>query len=226
VRDKKMGIFSSKQKISTEDFCRNFYEQFVFAPELRGVTLWNVMCETDYKLIADADPHFRKVDIDDWKLEMQALYLEVVALAWLHNLKDKFAPIQSDFTKHYLEEKGVDDVWQLMGDYNQAIARASASGYNPNHRIGRAGITMLNLTRVSLAKEWNQLGYSLDAIGRAANRFGSQAVWRAVLTSLSFTLTKRLEYEANDEARLIIIAIIQGFYDGASEAIKGVKIVS
>jgi len=220
-----MGFFLYKSKISTDNFCKNIYDQLVFAPELRGVDLWKVMCETNYKMITDADPQFRKVDIEDLTSEMRALYLEVVGLAWLHHVKDKFAPIQSEFTKQYLKDKGVSELWQTMEDYNQATARATTSGYNPNSRTGRAGITFLNQVRANLFDEWYKLGYSADASTRAANRFGSKQVWKAVLTCLSVTLTKRLGYEVNDDARMKIIFIIQGFFDGASESIKSVKIV-
>jgi len=35
-----MGFFSSKCKISTDYFCRKFYDQFVFATELHGMDMW------------------------------------------------------------------------------------------------------------------------------------------------------------------------------------------
>jgi len=50
-----MGFFSNKRKISTDDFCREFYDQYIFASELHGRDMWQTLCEKYYQTIADTD---------------------------------------------------------------------------------------------------------------------------------------------------------------------------
>jgi hypothetical protein len=222
-----MGFFSRKRKISTKEFCQEFYDQFVFPPELRGIDMWQVGCETFYKSIADADPQFRKVDIVHLTSEMRAIRLEVIGIAWLHHVEVKFALLQSEFTKRYLEEKGASNVWETMEDYNQAIARSTTLGHDPNSRFGRANLAFLYKRRADFFDEWFKSAYAPDAIARAANRFGCETAWKsgAAHTCLSFMLTNRLGCEVNDDARMRIIFILQGFFEGASDSLKNVKIV-
>ena len=114
-----------------------------------------------------------------------------------------------------------------MENYNQATARSTTGGHDPNSRKGRDYITFVNQMRVELFDNWVKLGYDPKAVARASNRLGSETPWKSkrVHTYLAFALTDKLDCEVNDEAMFRISAFIQGFYAGASEAIKEVKIV-
>jgi len=225
--DISMGLFSRKRKVSTEEFCTEFYDKSIFSPDLDGVDPWEVFCETSYKSIAEADPTFGQVDISALISELRALRLEVFGIAWLHHVNDKFAPDQSEFTKLYLEKHGLADIWESMENYNQATARSAKGGNDPNSRRGRGYITYLNQFRLILFEKWVKLGYDPKAVARASNRLGSETPWKStrVHTYLAFALTDKLDCKVNDEAIFRISAIIQGFYEGASESIKEVKIV-
>ena len=48
----------------------------------------------------------------------------------------------------------------------------------------------------------------------------------AKIQGQSFALTRQLQSEINEEARKILIAIIQGYFDGVSEELGKVKIIS
>lgn len=222
-----MGLFSRKRKISTIEFCTEFYNQSIFSPDIGGMDPWKTFCETFYKSIAEVDPAFGKVDISALISELRALRLEVFGIAWLHHVNDKFAPGQSEFTKHYLEENRIADIWESMENYNQATARSTTGAHDPNSRIGRGNLVYLNQRRVELFDEWSKLGYDPKAVARMANRLGSDTAWKTnrVHVYLSFALTDQLKCEVNDEARPRILAIIQGFYEGSSESIKEVKIM-
>ena len=222
-----MGLFLRKGKVSTEEFCAEFYDQSIFSPNIGGVDPWKSFCETFYKSIAEADPIFGQVDISALISELRALRLEVFGIAWFHHVNNKFAPDQSEFTKSYLEERGLTDIWERMENYNQATARSTAGGYDSNSRSGHGHLVYLNQKRADIFDEWLELGYDPKTVARAANRLGSDTAWKSnrVHVYLSFALTDKLGCEVNDEARPRILAIIQGFYEGASESIKEVKIV-
>ena len=222
-----MGLFSRKRKVSTEEFCTEFYDQSIFLSDIGGFDPWVTVCKTSHKSIAEVDPTFEQVDLSAFTFELRALRLEVFGIAWFHCVKDKFVPDQSEFTKCYLEEHGFADIWESMEDYNQATARSTVGGHDTNSRSGCASVVYLNQMRVSLFESWMKLGYDLKAVARASNRLGSEISWKSkrVHTYLAFALTDKLGCEVNDEARFRILAIIQGFYAGSSESIKEVKVI-
>ena len=173
-----MGLFSSKRKTTTEVFSKEFYDQSVFAPNIAGSDPWFLFCEGSQKMIAASDHRFNQVKTDSLMDELKALRLEVVGLAWLHQVKDKFAPVQSDFTKRYLESKGAASIWQMMEAYNKAVARSTTLGVDPNTSGGRARITFINQMRAGIFDEWYKLGYDPEAVARAANRLASDVAWK------------------------------------------------
>ena len=222
-----MGLFVKKKIVSTEKFCREFYDQHIFAHDIGGVDPWNVFCNEVYKKITEVDPEFGEVELTIFTSELRTLRLEVVGLVWIHHVKDNFAPTQSEFTKNYLEEYSIDDVWEAMEDYNQAIARSTTAGYDMNSGMGRGKITFLNTMRADLFDAWIDAGYDNIAVARAANRYGSKTAWKSsrVRTYLTAALTGRLDCKVNDEARFRIMAVIYGFYEGVSKELKKVKII-
>ena len=218
-----------KKRNNTEDFCTEFYNQAIFA-EIAGVDPWETYCEVSYKQIVEADPAFEQVDFSAYVYELRALRLEVFCIAWwccFYN-KDKILLDQSEFTKCFLEERGDADIWESIGNYNHAIARAVTGNHKPNDEAARrAHLNMLNMMRTSLFDRYLELGYDSMIIALVANRFGSTKAWKSKRghVYLSFELTKQLEYEIKEEARSAILFIIQGFYDGSLEDIKKIKIV-
>lgn len=194
---------------------------------------WKVICETSYKMIADIDPIFEQVDFSTFLYELRALRLEVFDIAWWRCFykKDKILLDQSEFAKRFLEERGDDDIWGAMGNYNQAIARATMGGRKPNSGAERAHVTFMNSMRTSLFERWLKLGYDEMIIARVANRFGSTKAWKSERghVYLSFELGRQLDFdyeELSKEACSAILFIIQGFYNGSLEAIKKVRIVT
>lgn len=223
-----VGLFSQKPRVSIKEFCKGFYDEFIFPPNIGEVNPWEAFGEMSYKMVLGADPTFKTVSLSSFTAELRTLRLEVFGIAWFHNVKDKHAPAQSEFTKHYLEEHGFTDIWESLEDYNKAVARSTTGGHDPDTRLGRASIVFLNQMRSALFDEWVQTVSDPKNAARAANRIGSHVSWKSMRAHsyLSFALTDRMQCEVNEEARTRIVAIIQGLYDGASEAIKAVKIIA
>lgn len=222
-----MGLFSRKPKISTEDFCRDFYDRYIFGRDIGEVEPWQLIWETDYEFIVEADAAFKKVEFALFATELRILWFEVFGIAWFHHVKEEFAPPHSEFTRGYLQERGEGETWVAMGDYNQAAAQSAWGGRDSNSRLGRGRRTYLNVRRARMFDLWVGKGLDPVSVARAANRLGSKSAWKShrVHNYLSSALTDRLSCEVNDEGRFRIMVRIEGLYRGASEAIRDVKIV-
>ena len=222
-----MGLFRTKRKVTTERFCLEFYSGHVFAKPIRGLDPHLVWSQTVHKQITSTDTVFKQVDLDEFSFELRALRLEVFALAWIHRVDQRLTLVQSQFTKDYLYQNGLSDLWETMGAYNTAIARSTVGGSDPNTRSGRSKITYLNLSRVNMFEEWSGKDFDDDCIARVANCLGSKSAWKStrVHTYLSFALTDRLGCEISREARKGLLALVKGYYDGAKELLQKVTVV-
>jgi hypothetical protein len=215
-----MSFFSRKPKVTLQEFCRQFYETAIFPQPVGGMDMHSIFCETTRKNLGVRDPCFIGVEVSLFDAELRALQLEVFGIAWLHHVDEALAAAQSEFTQSYLSQQNVGNLWAAMSDYNQATARSASAGLS-----GMANAN-LDLKRVNFFDFWIKQKFDGEAVARAANRLGSGQSWKTsrTLVSLSFTFTTRLQLEINDEARKNVIALIMGFYNGAKEGIKAVKI--
>ena len=94
-----MGIFSRKQDVSLEIFCRNFYDKQILNPAIQGVDFGAVYFDTVKKSIVEADQNFSKITPQELASEIVPLRFELFALAWIHKFDEKSAVTQSIFTK-------------------------------------------------------------------------------------------------------------------------------
>lgn len=238
-----MGIFSKKQEISLEEFCSDFYEKNILNPVIEGINAGAVFIETIKRNVVEADNNFAKITPKKLTNEIVLLRLELFALAWQHQFGEKSAITQSIFTKNYLHKKRLDEIWEAMEPYNQAIARSVTLGKTPKKAFDRARLGFINNMRADLfdkfLNEYKKAGVDFDnkvstpilqGIGRTVNRIYTFDVWKKSITAglLVFTLCDRLEFESNfeptKEAQFRLTAIIRGFYDGAKQALCRIKI--
>jgi hypothetical protein len=221
-----MGLFSRKPKVRLDEFCREFYNTQLLHPEVAGINPALMACETVKRNIAEVEPRFASVETERLMDEINIIRFEVFGLAWLHSQGDKRAAEQSEFTRRYLAEAGRIDIWEAMQPYNDASARSSILGQTSETANGRVWLAFINRMRMELFDKWKPLGFDLRAIGRAANRVGTDEAWRTNLTAgfLMCTLCARLECEVNEEAQDRLVAIIRGFYNGVAESLRSVAI--
>ncbi len=224
-----MGIFSKKARLSTEDFCENFYNDYVFAPSLGETNPWYVYCEVLHRQLVQADSAFSAVNIPSFTEELLALRLEIIGIVWMLHVTEDLSPIQSECTRRYLSRNDRSDIWEKMEPYNQATGESTKAGFDYSTGTGRFRITFINQMRVGVFDKYVASGSDPIDAARAANRFGIKGgPWTSKKTHLclSSALTRQLHCEPNEEARAVIIEIIQGFYDGFYDALYVVKIVS
>jgi hypothetical protein len=221
-----MGLFSRKQKVRLEDFCRDFYDKNMLNPVIAGMNVGEAYFEAARGSVAEVDPRFKAVDTKTFVAEMTLIRFEIFGLAWLHELGDKHAAAQSAFTKRYLEGRNRTDIWDALEPYNQAIARSGTLGQNADTASGRAYLAFTDSMRMQLFNEWHKQGFEPKAVARAANRLATDVAWQKGLTagSLMLTLCERLGCEVNEEAQFRLIAVIRGLYDGVRETLKPIKV--
>jgi hypothetical protein len=221
-----MGLFSRKQRVQLDAFCRDFFDRNLLNPEIAGVDVGRVYAETVRRSVSEADTNFGEVDCSQLHAEMTLIRFEMFGLAWIHQFGDKHAAAQSAYTKTYLEERDQADVWEGLTPYNQAIARSSTMGQTSDTPKGRAYLTFINTMRADLFDAWHKQGIEADAVARAANRIATDVAWEKGVTAafVMLTLCDRLGCQLNDEGQFRLVAVIRGLYDGARETMKQVKI--
>lgn len=238
-----MGLLSRKPKIGIEEFCREFYDTQIFHPIIAGTHVGSAFLETVFKSVSEADQSFAAIDPTLFRKEMTALRMELFGLAWMHKFKrEEYTIPQSLFTKRYLEENGRLDIWDIMGEYNQAIAQFSvmtATGEQMGGRVGRGRIVSLNALRTDLfmywAEQWRKMGFratqaDYDALAHALNRIGAD-IRRADCVAVKLLAARlavrlRCREDLESEALFRLETVIFGFYNGAKEAIKSVNLQS
>ncbi|MCK4736105.1 MAG: hypothetical protein KAT65_26860 [Methanophagales archaeon] len=223
-----MGLFDRKSGMSTHEWCEYFYNKHVFAPPIGEAGPWQLFCDVAHQQILRSDPAFSAVDVLDISDQLLALRLEVIGIAWLLRVKNDLSPKQSECTRLYLLNNNHERLWGMMEPYNQAVAKATVGGSDSSTRTGRAHIAFMNSMRTQLFDKWvTKVSDPKDAT-RSANRIGSDVSWKSHKTHvyLSFALTDQLQCEVNEKARKGMMAIIQGFFDGTSEELRKVRIIS
>ena len=223
-----MNFFNRKPKVRLDECCRNFYDNHILHPNIEGLSVGSIYFDTVRQSIIEADSSFASVDPQLFAAEMTVLRFEVFGIAWLHEVGDKNAAAQSEFTKSYLEEHGELDIWESIEPYNQAVARSSTLGQKPDTASGRAYLSFIDSMRMQLFEKWHKQGFDPKCVARAANRLSTEEAWKKSLTPgfLMLTLCDRLGCELNEEAQFRLVAIIVGLYNGARETLNEVKIES
>ncbi len=225
-----MSPFSKGQEVRLEDFCRDFYEKNILNPVIGGIDIGAIHCDTAWKTVVEADQNFADISPQRFATEIIPLRFELFALARLHQFGDKSAVAQSIFTKHYLQEKKRDDIWDASESYNQAIARSSTFGKTPETVSGRAHLGFTTKMRVDLFSHFYEQGHDPKCVARALNRLFSDEPWKKGITAglLVFALCDRLgfgaKFEPNKEVQFRLTAVIRGLYDGARQSLERIRI--
>jgi hypothetical protein len=239
-----MGFLSRKPKISIEEFCQQFYASQIFHPTIAGEDVWAGFLGIAFKSVVEVDQSFAVIDPTVFKREMTALRIELFGLAWGHKFKqERFTIPQSIYTRQYLERNRKLKIWDIMGEYNQAIAQSTTmteTGEQVEGRIARARGTSLNLSRAKMFDRWAEANIGdlsaptkkekilANCVARVANRIGAD-IKRSdciLVKRLAARLADRLGCDINlgFEALLRLGAVIFGLYEGAMKATKSVNL--
>jgi len=243
-----MGLLSHKPKVGIEEFCRHFYDSFVFNATIGGVDFNEVACKTYFDSVVEADQSFAEIDRDKFRNELIAIRMELFGLAWMHKFKKEGLAIsQSLFTRRYLEENKQIEIWETMGEYNQAVARSSitiikqdSDGRRQFTQTNDSLVAMMNKARFNICTKWAESNLpkpelmtekdniTLACVVRVANRFGVDAKRFSSITVplLASRLAARLECDINIDfdALFRLGAFIFGFYEGAKEGLREANI--
>jgi hypothetical protein len=241
-----MPLFDTKPKLNVEECSKQFYDSTTFHAIVLGEDIWSACLDTAFNSIAEADRTFLSTDPKLFRNEMTSLRMELFAFA-LQCLKkfktEQYFVSQSLFTRSYLEEEGRPDIWNIMGEYNQAIAMSAtmSSNLQPTEgSIGRAQATFINEMRTRVASKWMERNLGDKAVTggdkdrqigcgvRVFNRLGADIKHAdgVVIKLLACRLANRLACNVNlePEALFRLGANIFGFYKGAEDYLKSVDL--
>lgn len=203
------------------------------------------------------DSNFANIESQKFNDEIIALQFELYALAWLHQFGNKvdygyaqildksssnsafvqnvfqsifLAVAQSVFTKNYLNEKNLNDIWEAMEPYNQAIARSTTIGRTPEKAFDRVYLVKVSTTRMNLFEQYHKKGLDDKCVARILNRLFSDEVWKKGVATglLLFALCDRLgfgkDFEPSKEAHHRWFIEINDFYEKDRGSLSKVKI--
>lgn len=221
-----------KKKVSIEDFCRDFYDNQILNPKIGDMEVGSAFSDVVIKEVVEVDPTFNKVDKQKLANELIIIRFELFALAWAHKfISGENVVVQSAFTKKYLNEKGMDDIWSGMEPYNNMIDSVTLNWLTSQGKMNlsfnynmREDLTAKN---IEVAKK---LGIENDdTIARVNHRLWSENAWKQklMLGPLVFTFCEQLGIDANslaEEAQFRLAVVIRGLYEGAQYSWKDVKI--
>ena len=251
-RRRVMGLFSKKERVGVEEFCRQFYDKVIFHPIIAGQDFNEVWYDNVFHSIVEADKSFATIDKGVFRQEMTALRLELFGLAWLYKFpKDRFTIPQSIFTRQYLESTGKLELWDSMVEYNKVIAQSAfptSTGIQTRSRLGkqmqegvqRGRTTFVNTFRWGVFEKWAEANIGHPSAPTEEEKMLGSCVICVVsrmladirkddcmlVKLLAAKLAERIGCDAslNAEAFLRLGAVIFGLYEGAEKAIKGIKL--
>jgi hypothetical protein len=235
-----MSPFGHKTKATTEGFCQQFYDSQVFNVAIAGRDMSNTYWDTVFRSIVEADESFAGTDKSVFIREMNAIRLELFSLAWSHKFKkEKYTIPQSVFTRQYLKQNGKLELWDIMGEYNRAIAD-SVTLTAKGERMRDRRVDKVNLARLDMWKKWVEVNVkdkenlteeedvAAKSFTRVANRIGADVSRNdsILVKRLGARLADRLGCSTNlsNEALFRLAAVIYGLYQGAMEDIKSISL--
>lgn len=253
-----MGFFTSKKEVKLEEFCRDFYEHSLLNPKIGEkeikVNTISGWVELVKKAIVefDNDTAFKNVDINKLTYEFEVMSFEIFALAWIHSLGDEFVFDQSMFTSKYLQEKGEDDVWLGMKEYNIAIGSSVTYGLSDvkyMRNMTERGNFIDKQKAIAKNKGLDSNDSILEIIRRPMNRKFSEKAWEtgSTIFGLTLALLQRLsliEGDAyknfglfghdnsninlgiSDNARLRLNTLMMGIYENAKKSFDDIEIIN
>lgn len=228
-----MTLLTRKHRTGVDEFCQHFYDTNIFHAIVAGTDLYANFCEVSYDSVVQADSRFTAIDRQLFRQELTAVHMELFSLAWTHCRKfkpDAYLLRQTIFTKDYLEREGCQRIWDIMLEYNRAIADSlNETIYSiPIERVRRGKAAFLNSFRFNLCKEWVKDGTDEYCAARILSRMFTENAWNRKITlkHLTAQCTRRLQNDLNlnDEALFKLSVVMYGLYNGARDAIKSVTL--
>jgi len=225
-------LLTCKPRIDVDEFCQKFYDDNIFHAIIGGIDAYLNFCEFSYDQIMEADPRFATTDRELFRIELTAVHMELFSLAWTHCKKfkrDEYLLRQAIFTKSYLERESHQKIWDIMLEYNGAIANSLNEfvGSIPIDSVRRGRAEFLNSFRLALFEDWVKSGIDDYCAARVLSRLFTENAWKRNITlkhlAAQFADRLKIDTDLDDQAILRFSVILHGLYDGARDAIRSVK---
>ena len=210
-------------KISIPDYFREFYDTKIFYPIASNRAKRWFYIDNWFDTNVKIDKLFESVDRDSFKKEMIAVHVELVGLAFVHNIKKEEQVLnQSLFTQEYLQKNALLEIWDIMGNYNKTIALSMEMEKDEK------AVMKIREQRQTLFKEYMKKYHKVmmdrACIERISNREGSEGAWKRRFTLIRLTakIAERIRYKPKTDQSVLIntMSTISGFYEAAKGSIQ------
>ncbi|MFH2107252.1 MAG: hypothetical protein ABII93_01150 [Chrysiogenia bacterium] len=229
-----MSIFSKKPEVNFKQFCKDFYDNQILNPKIGAINFGGVFPVYVKESIIEVDQDFEKVEILKLTNELMSMRFELFALAWIYEFGLESAVDQSIFTKNYLNEKELLDIWKGMEHYNKAISSSAVVDVSEREKV-RIFKLRADMSDKFIAIADKKSIIVDEAFGWPINRLDSDHAWKQRKTAyfLMLGLCHKLGlgygpnyYGPNKEAQIRLMAFINGFFEGAKQSWANTKILN
>ena len=121
-----MGLFDGKPRVTFEEYCKYYYDSQIFPCLTDSQSDSQIVYDTVFKSMTEAEPSFSKINRNLFNAEMAAMHLELFALAFYKRFPDfNNAVKQRIYTFRYLEKIGEIELWEAIGEYSATLAKTA-----------------------------------------------------------------------------------------------------
>lgn len=224
-----MSIFNRKQTVNLEDYCNFVYDNLIPNSSESENNIDSMFIDYLEKRI---NVGYSDIDKQNIISELRALQFELFSLVWTHKfISDVIVMRQNIFTKKYLIEKGMENIWQNMNDYNDMIGAATLDWLS---NLAKINISFNYNMRKDLISKNIEAAQKLgitddDIIKRVNNRTWSENAWRQnfvhqiVIPQIGKKLNIKRE-ELNRQDVSFFSEIMNGSYSGSKKILENIKI--
>ena len=205
-----------------------------------GLDLHKAMWDSIKDMLVEADRSTANISASVVQQELTSLQLELHASAWLNVFKKEEHTIpQSVFTRGYLIDSGKPELWEIAGEYNQALAHAAKLRSNMRP-LPDSQVAQINMARVEFFDGWVDKNLPdtdnhtdedrslLNCVARVANRIGfdiRRNDWVGA-KRLAARLADRLgcSSDLNRKGLDVLVQTVRMSYESAEASLKSVKL--
>lgn len=242
-------FFNRKNAVSTDHFCRSFYDSFVFLEVADGRQVRQALWDNIRGPLMNADIAPMKADRILFANEMTALELEVFGLAWMHHFTlEEHAGQEEDyifaeivFAKRYLEHHGFRGIWKAMLAYADAVDQALLHervaavdrDFAPLISFGHVASEAISTgaaqkdIRTRARENWSEC-IGIECSSHLSKRISTRDDWggRPIVIFLAHALARRLLWDIGLESQAFVAleAIINRLYNDSKATIESVNI--
>jgi len=216
-----MDLFSSKRSIVALDWWKEFDSSSISA-------ISESFFDSYINVTLNTLENHESINKSLYKKELLSVRYELICLAHQHLSKDEQTLSLENGLKSYCINNQMENVYDGMAKYNGFIANVASKWVNPDGTDnGEVKMQLLNMKRMDFFNKYASTSTDLQLlklVARIGNRLQTFDATKNnfLFLSLANFLMKHTEVDKINGNK--VAGVLFGFYSGASQALKKVKI--